>query len=250
MNKKPFNSVHPTKRSYKTNFVIPISQHRFTKGTSYALKRSYKTNFVNCHSYIPKWIYKRCFLCSKKEFQKCFKLTLSFLSLKKDLQNMSVKTLRLVLTQFSQSVDSSPDAATTTLRLFWQPRPWFPLSPRDLCLGLAIWLNESGSGQSDKPDYINRYNTNPTQLLIESKPVTRTRPVYYSGYLAQTQRTRLVAHPFFPCFLYSLALYWLPPSEPISTSATTNHASTTAHGHKTWWPETEPPDSTYTPLFF
>jgi hypothetical protein len=62
-------------------------------------------------------------------------------------------------------------------------------------LGLTIRVNGSGSGQHDWPDYINRYNTNPTRLVIGSKPVTRTRPSYDSGYSTRTWGTHLVAHP-------------------------------------------------------
>jgi hypothetical protein len=56
--------------------------------------------------------------------------------------------------------------------------------------GLAIRVNELGSGQLDWPDYINMYNTNPTRLLIGLEHLTRTWPDCKLGYPTRTQLRR------------------------------------------------------------
>jgi hypothetical protein len=59
-------------------------------------------------------------------------------------------------------------------------------------VGLAIQVYGSGLCQPDQPDYTIEFSTNPTRLLIGSKPVIGTRLAYYSGYPTQTRRTRLL----------------------------------------------------------
>jgi len=128
VNKKTFNSIHPTERSYKTNFVIPFSQHRFTKGTSYTPKRSYKTNFailISQNGFI------KVLLVPQKGVTK---LALWFLSLKKDLQNMSIETLRLVLTRCGYNYLVAPLATFPPIPspqgtcIRHQPSPFFSLN--------------------------------------------------------------------------------------------------------------------------
>jgi len=60
-------------------------------------------------------------------------------------------------------------------------------------LGLAIGVNKFDSGQPGWPDYINKYNPNPTptQLLIGVNTVTRTWPDCKLGYPTRTWLTRL-----------------------------------------------------------
>jgi hypothetical protein len=117
VNTRNFNLIHPTKRSYKTNFVIPISQNEFTYGTSCAPKRSYKTNFS---IHISQNVFTKG--ASFSPTKRSSKLVLSFLCPKNDL---SVETLRLVLI-YSLTIFRLPTRCTYNFPIgsFVSP-PWF-----------------------------------------------------------------------------------------------------------------------------